>query len=419
MSQFTPRPYQAKIIEEGTAKLKKLGIVYLSMEVRTGKTLTALGIANNMGVENVLFITKKKAITSINNDCELLSPDYTLTTINYESLHKVEITPDLIIVDEAHCLAAFPKPSKRTKLLKSIVGKKPVILLSGTPTPENYSQIFHQFWISANTPFPQSNFYKFAHSFVDIKKVYISYGQQSNDYSGARIEEVKKVIDPYMISYSQKEAGFAGKIEEEILTVPMKPITYQLIAKLEEDLVYEGKNGGVILCDTPVKLMQKVHQLSSGTVKLEDGSSKIIDKSKGKFIESRFKNTKIAIFYKFTEELNLLKEVFGDNLTTDLEEFNSTSKNIALQIVSGREGISLKNAEYLVMFNIDFSATSYWQARDRMTTKDRVKNKVYWIFSEGGIEHKIYRAVMAKKNYTLKHYNNDRSKSAVANNAIY
>lgn len=412
------RPYQKEIITQGVDILKELGIVYLSMEVRTGKTLTALGIAYGMDAENILFITKKKAITSILADHKAFNVGNALTVVNFESVHKLPKKKyDVIIVDEAHSLAAFPKPSKRTKLIKAIVGTTPLILLSGTPTPENWSQIYHQFWISEHSPFPQPNFYKWAAKYVDIKKVYISYGQQSNDYSGARIEEVSEVTKPYMISYTQKEAGFAGKVEEEILTVQMLPVTYQLIEVLERDLVYEGKNGGVILCDTPVKLLQKVHQISSGTVKLEDGSSKIIDKSKGYFIESRFKDTKIAIFYKFTEELNLLKEVFGNNLTTDLEEFNTTNKNIALQVVSGREGISLKNAEALVMFNIDFSATSYWQARDRMTTQTRQQNKVYWIFSKGGIEFKIYKTVLNKKNFTTKYY--DRSKSTSANYAAY
>jgi hypothetical protein len=71
--------------------------------------------------------------------------------------------------------------------------------------------------------------------------------------------------------------------------------------------------------------------------------------------------------------------------------------NIALQIVSGREGISLKNADYLVYYNIDFSATSYWQSKDRMTTKDRLNNNVYWIFAKDGIEYDIYKAVTKKK----------------------
>jgi len=57
-----------------------------------------------------------------------------------------------------------------------------------------------------------------------------------------------------------------------------------------------------------------------------------------------------------------------------------------------------------VFFNIDFSATSYWQARDRMSTKDRLHNQVYWIFSIDGIESDIYKAVSKKKNYTVRHF---------------
>ena len=153
--------------------------------------------------------------------------------------------------------------------------------------------------------------------------------------------------------------------------------------------------------------MTKVHQLCSGTVKFESGNSMVLDLSKAQFIKNHFKNKKIGIFYKFKEELNALKEVFGEDLCTTLECFNTTDQNIALQIVSGREGISLRKADCLVYYNIDFSATSYWQSRDRMTTKDRLKNEVYWIFSKNGIEKDIYKAVVKKKDYTLAHFRRD------------
>jgi hypothetical protein len=133
----------------------------------------------------------------------------------------------------------------------------------------------------------------------------------------------------------------------------------------------------------------------------------VLDLSKAEFIKRHFKGIKIGIFYKFKEELNALKEVFGNDICQDLECFNTTDKNIALQIVSGREGISLRNAECLVYYNIDFSATSYWQSRDRMTTQDRKDSFVYWIFSKGGIEKDIYKAVIKKKDYTLAHFKRD------------
>lgn len=167
-------------------------------------------------------------------------------------------------------------------------------------------------------------------------------------------------------------------------------------------------NEEVVLGDTAVKLMSKIHQMFSGTVKFESGATNVLDNSKAVFIKRKFKNKKIGIFYKFVAELDALKSVFGkESLTTNLEEFNTTDKSIALQIVSGREGISLRKASALVYYNIDFSATSYWQSRDRMTTKNRLKNNVYWIFARDGIEKQIYKAVTKKKDYTLNHFKRD------------
>ena len=42
-----------------------------------------------------------------------------------------------------------------------------------------------------------------------------------------------------------------------------------------------------------------------------------------------------------------------------------------------------------------------------MTTKNRLYNKIYWIFTKGGIEDNIYKAVVKKKDYTLNHFKKD------------
>lgn len=404
------RDYQTDIINKSVEVLKQHGFVYLAMEVRTGKTLTALGIANMFSeTKNVLFVTKKKAISSIDKDYGLLKPSYYLHTINYESLHKIpsELKWDFIVLDEAHSLGAFPKPSKRAKEARMLIikNKAKVILLSGTPTPESYSQMYHQVYGIPNNPFKEhKSFYRFCDKYVDVRERIIN-SLRIRDYSRgskAILEEMK----PYTISYSQKEAGFKVDTIEKVLYVKMLKQTYRIATDLKSNLVVEGKDE-VILADTPVKLMSKLHQIYSGTVKFEGGGSAVIDSSKAKFIRHQFKNMKVGIFYKFKEELKALKSIYGDDLTTELSVFDDTNKSIALQIVSGREGISLKKAECLIYYNIDFSATSYWQSRDRMTTKDSVQNDVYWIFSKGGIEDKIYQAVTKKKDYTLSHFKKD------------
>lgn len=401
------RDYQVDIANKGVNILKSKRIVYYALEVRVGKTLISLETAKLFGAKRLLFLTKKKAISSIEADYINFGYDkhFELFVHNDESMHKIDGKFDLVVHDEHHRFGSFPKPSLGAKTFRKMFGHLPVILLSGTPSPESYSQFYHQFWCSMFSPFKEVNFYKWAANYVNIKMKHLGYAKV-NDYRDADINKIMSVIKPYVLTYTQEQAGFTSEIEEEVLKVKMKSSTYDMCNRLIKDLVIEGKEQ-VILADTSVKLQQKLHQMYSGTIKFESGDSMVIDLSKAEFIYSRFENRKIGIFYKFVEELNALKTIFGDRLTTDLDEFNDTDKSIALQIVSGREGISLKNADFLVFYNIDFSATSYWQARDRQTTINRKFNKVYWIFSEGGIEEKIYKSVIKKKSYTTNHFKKD------------
>jgi SNF2 family DNA or RNA helicase len=403
------RDYQLDIIERGANIINEHGFLYLAMEVRTGKTLTSFGICERIGAQNVLFLTKKKAISSITGDLDKLCPSYVTFVINYESIHKLpSVNWDVIVCDEAHSMGAFPKPSKRAKDVSSLIykNKSRVILLSGTPTPESYSQMYHQVYGIPTNPFSKyKNFYGFARDYVNISTKRIN-GYEIKDYGGG-VQHILDLMAPYTISYTQREAGFVVETTENVLEVELKTETYDIIKRLRKTAVVEGKTE-TILGDTAVKMMTKIHQLCSGTVKFESGNSMVIDTSKAEFIKQHFGGRKIGIFYKFKEELAALRMVFSSNeITESLDEFNAGKQVIALQIVSGREGISLRNAEALVYYNIDFSATSYWQSKDRMTTMDRLKNDVYWVFAKGGIEREIYKAVTKKKDYTLSHFKRD------------
>lgn len=408
---FELRPYQEDISDRAVDILNKRHIVYLAMEVRTGKTLTSLATAMKYKAKKVLFVTKKKAIEDIQSQADELNADFFLYVTNYEQLHKVDSNWDCCIIDEAHSIGAFPTPSERAKNLKRICKGSAIILLSGTPTPESYSQIYHQFWISDFSPFKEyTNFYKWATVFVSISRKFI-YNRAINDYKNANYDSIKPIIDAYMISYSQKEAGFESFVEENIIRIKMSDNVYTLADYLKKNKIAKNKHGEVILADAEVKMMNKLHQIYSGTVILEEpvGEAKVICTKKAEYIKEHFANQKIAIFYKFRAEYAMLYNIFFDKLTDDPNVFKNTSDKIfATQIVSGREGINLSSADALIFINIDFSAVSYWQSRARIQTKDRSKDsKIFYLFSEGGIEDKIHQAVMNKKDYTLNHFKQD------------
>ena len=412
------RDYQLNIRDRGVAILKEHGLLYLAMEVRTGKTLTALAIASEWGAAEVLFVTRKKAVSDIRRQHEAMERTYELTVINYESLHTIEDKTrfDFVILDEAHCLGQYPRPSERTRALKAFLRDRPVVYLSGTPTPESYSQLFHQLWVSQRSPFKHATFYQWAKDYVRVVTKHY-YNREVPDYSRANKEDIMERCGHLFISFTQEQAGFEAVVEEEIVTVPMRPSTYKLIDRLRIDRVLETRDGdGTVVADTEAKLMQKLHQMYSGTVIIDEPERRgiLLDHSKVRALATMFKGHKVAVFYKFVAEELMLRMGTDIQWVDTPEQFNATGaeKWYLSQIQSGREGINLSAADAIVMFNIDHAAVSYWQARARLQTKDRTKEaKVYWLFAEGGIEFKIHEAVMNKKDYTLSHFRSDYLKT--------
>lgn len=404
------RDYQLQGAIDAAELLITKKIAYLVWEVRTGKTLTSLQAASNYGAKKVLFLTKKRAIKSIQDDYDKLQPTFEIVIINNESLHKVTDNDfDLLISDEHHRNSSFPKPNGTTKEIKKRFGHLAMIFLSGTPAIESGSQWYHSFWVSNYSPFIwHSNFYKWAREFTKPKTRYFG-SIQVPDYSDSIDELIMPFVNPYLLKYTQSEAGFTAEITEKVLYCEMSQTTNALVERLLKDEVIDGKEE-TILADTAAKMLSKMHQLSNGTVIFESGNSKIIDTTKAEWIKQYFMGKKLGIFYYFKAEWLLLKQVFGETLTDSLDEFNGSNKHIALQQISGSEGISLKQADALVYYSFGYSGKNYTQGRDRMTTMDRDFNEVYFVFQKDDINSKIYKAIKAKKRYNEKLFKSDYGK---------
>lgn len=95
------RDYQKLNSDIAANNLEEYNIAYLAMETRTGKTITALEACRKFGAKKILFVTKKKAISSIENDA-LNFPKLEVIVINYESVLKKIDDYDLIVCDESH-----------------------------------------------------------------------------------------------------------------------------------------------------------------------------------------------------------------------------------------------------------------------------------------------------------------------------
>jgi hypothetical protein len=228
---------------------------------------------------------------------------------------------------------------------------------------------------------------------------YVSYGT-INDYSCAKVDLIDLVIQPYILKFTQENAGFESKVSEKVIY--FDACNKKVIDRLKKDLIIEGKTE-IILADSGVKLMSKIHQLESGSIKFESGNSMVLDNSKALFIAEHFKGKKLAIFYYYIEEFHLLQFAFP-NHTTNIDEFNTTDKHYIGQQYSSAMGINLSSADCLVFYNFGFSGTNYIQSIDRLTTINRKENDVYFVYGKDSLTEKIHRVVKQKKNFTLKQF---------------
>jgi hypothetical protein len=406
------RPEQRATVDKVKAVLKRYNLVYLAAQPRCGKTLMSISTAHEMGFRRILFLTKKKAISSIEADLKNSGLRFhRFIILNYEQMLTKNIPStedfDLIICDESTVLSAFPKPGAITKAVKKLVSKLPLILMSGTPSPESLSQLYHQFHVSYYSPFVEVNFYKWAKEFVDVKQVWRN-GYMVNDYKKAKTKEIEEITKHYMVTLSQKEAGFTAVVEEKIIYVDVDDRLYRLMDVLKKNKVYEMKSGDTIVADTGARMQQLCHQISSGTVitgEEKERRTHILDTSKVKAIKNEFRGRKIAIYYLFIAEGEMLRREFP-NHTDDPMEFNRRSDLVFIcQFASGSMGVNLSTADDIVMYNIHFSATIYYQVRERTQARDRTKNStLWWIFSKKGIEKHVYNAVVKKKDFTEKYF---------------
>jgi len=410
MKTYTLLPHQKKAKDQALKILDEYGVVYLAGEVRTGKTGTAIQTAYDYvindggqpGDPHILILTSKKAIPSIKGDIKAMRLRAKIEVINYESVHKVKMKcPDVLILDEAHRLGKFPKPAKTAKVIKKMFEGTHTIIMSGTPSPESYSQLFHQFWCTGAGPWSKyQNFYKWAKKKVNITQEYIGMGHTRNNYSDVKKSTLKE-FDRYKVMMTQKDAGFDGKVLEKIHTVKTPKEIIEVLKRLKRTQLHENPE---LEADTAAKLSGYFHQIASGTVIDIEKNPHSLSKFKVDYVKQTFKKSKLAIFYVYKQEGELLKKAFK-NWTSDSQEFNKRDDLVFIcQVSSGREGVNLSTADDLVFFNISYSAVSYWQARARSQSRKGGNKRIHWIFSDTGIEQEIYNTVQEKTDFTTKHF---------------
>ncbi len=395
--------HQEKIAHEAYEILRQYGLVNLAMEERTGKSLTAIHVAELSSRNNVLIITKKKALKGWKKTLGAYRTNGTkFTVINYHAVHKAHKTPsgkrvyklsiklgqyDLIILDEAHnYLSTYPKPGVIWKSVKKICSGQPIIYLSATPNAQGYQLLFNQFALSDWSPFRgYANFYRWFERYGIPNKVRTAYGLQET-YSKCK-EEVWEKTKRLFITYTRTELGFTHEPSDVIHWVELTEDTKKLYNDCLNDEMFD--NGRDLFpLDSSMKLRTTLHMLEGGVAKNKDEYIVLPNEEKIDAILRDFGDSpNNVIMYHYKAELVKLESIFK----------NTT----LLQGTSYAEGVDLSGYDNLIIYSQDFSSARHNQRRARQANMNRdTEIKVHFYLVKGGISEQVYKTVSVnKKNF--------------------
>ena len=399
--------HQEELINQAKPILRKYKLVYIAAETRTGKTLAAIHLLKD-DFKKILVVTKKKAISSWNSDIKL-SKVKNFDVINYESIHKMDSKEyDVIVLDEAHSIGSYPKPSQRAKQLKEMAKDKSIVYLSATPSAETYSQIFHQLWVSSFTPFEEKSFYQWYKNYGEDDSIFIN-GMFIKQYKASHGEMIMDMVNHLIVTMTKEKANFDVFVNERIHQVEVNENYLNALDYFRNNRIITI-DGNEIVAETSASALNKLHQLNGGTIKVNDKLSLIVSNHKVNYIKENLGNDeKIVILCNYIKERDLLLTRLA-NSTDEVEEFkNGSFKYFIGHIKTFSEGVDFSYADSMIIYSLNFSATTYLQSKERLANKKRVKPiVVHYLFTKGGIDEYIYQAVSNKMNFTNSYYKSCR-----------
>ena len=391
---MNPYQHQVDISSQALDILRKHMIVYLAMQERTGKTLTSILICEQTKCNNILVITKKKALVGWIDTLSKYKHNKTYECINYESLHKCTFKPDLVIIDEAHSnLGAYPKVGKMWKEVFKFTKGKPIIYLSATPSAQTYAQLYHQFKLSSWTPWIKyPSFYNW-HKDYGIENIIYLGGRQLKQYNEVKSEKVMGDVEHLFISYTRTELGFEHEPNDILHYIDLSSEIKEYYNSLLKDRVATVA-GTEVIADTVMALRTKLHQIEGATLKQEDKNIFLSKIDKIDYILKTWGDSdNLVIFYQYQNELSLLKQTF--------------KSATILQGTSFAEGVDLSMYETCVVYSMDFSTAKYTQRRARQCNMKRdTPIDFHFLLVKGAISEQVYQTVAVNRTNFVDSYFN-------------
>lgn len=296
--------------------------------------------------------------------------------------------PDVIIIDESH---EYKRPGGRGaqdawRMVRRLRersgnGRPYVLLLSGTPNPKGWRDLFSQFRIMDDSIFGTN-----AQLFDED---YVIYGHGSRRYSVVGYRDEKKILKKvraHSISVSAAEAGLDNEQFWNSIKVNLPPaakkayldIATDMVTELEEGVFVDAKNAGV----RRLRLLQIAGGFA-GDPPRQLHAAKL--EATQRYLESLLEaEESVVVYARFLPEVAALGDtassvgyrttvIQGSTKREDrlraIRRFQSVvgrPQALVFQIQTGKQSIELSRAAEVIYYSTPDGWVEYWQSLNRV-----------------------------------------------------
>jgi hypothetical protein len=297
-----------------------------------------------------------------------------------------EFDPDLIIIDESH---EYKRPGGRGaqdawKMVRRLRkrrgnGMPYVLLLSGTPNPKGWRDLFAQFRIMDESILGTS--------VQDFDEDHVTYGHGSRRYAVVAYRNVPTLLGKvrkHSITVSAEEAGLGGKQFWNSIKVDLPDAVSKIYQKFSEDMIVTLEGGGEISAKNSGVRRLRCLQIAGGF--LTDGTklhdAKIV--ATKEWLRVLLEQEEHAIVYaRFLPEVQALGEaaelvgyrvgvIQGSTPQVDRVRYIQSLQRgkeptaLVFQIQTGKQSIELSSAAEVVYYSTPDGWVEYWQSLNRV-----------------------------------------------------
>lgn len=367
---------------------------------------------------------KTKDLTIVSNDLNVVVVNYDLAWRRKELLDQLR--PNMVIADESQ---RIKRPNARRTRFMTGLNRAPYrAVLTGTPTPKSYLDLFSQWKFL--------HYRTFGTRVADFRHRYIVMGgfmgKQIVGYDNVK-ELKQKVKKDASIVLKRTALDLPEQIYQRI-PIDLEPaaqahydkMAYEFFLELERGDVSDAKNAAV-------KIL-RLQQITGGWIKSDEGNTYQLSEQKIKttqdLLHDLWENDEpVVVFARFIPEVQAIAQLGADagvrtyvlrgatgrahrdSLRRDFQAKGGPSLFVA-QIQTGGLGITLHRSHQVIFYSVTYALDDYIQACDRVHRIGQEYKVTYrHIVARSTVDVDIYAALRRKQDI-MKIIMDDHSKVA-------